>query len=336
MFKQHSKLSSDKGGFLTEHLTKNPIMKMMALLQVTAVVALRGPMLNAEDYNGAVRLHSLGSQIGEEATSFTIAPSAVSHAQKESEKHLEPQKTHRLRVCNAYPSDSGFDLFRHKEEKLTRSPLPYKGCLDFPNVELRPLDRITAVDVQQPALIGGTFAVPALSDDDSSMLLLVITAPHDGQLGAANAAAVGFESHVFQMLNSPQVAVVDAFRGSQTGHVRVEDHSNVLAVGESPRVEDLNLHSVVTINPGVYRLVLSDENSKSLAAAPFKVLGHEPYVVLRVGQSPEYGHQKYPQNLVVFPQQGHEGGAVSGHSFTSSAATWAVSASGALLLAMLI
>jgi len=307
-------------------------MKMTALLQFTAVVALRGPRKNAENYNGAVRLHSLGSQIGADATSFTIAPDAPALPKQQPAEHPKHDNHHRLRVCNAYPSDSGFDLFRHKE-KLTPNPLPYKGCLDFPTVDLRPLDRITAVEVQRPSQVGGTFAVPALPDEDSSMLLLVITAPHDGHLGAAHAAAVGFESHVFELLSTPQVAVVDAFRGSQTGHVRVEDHSNVLAVGESPRVEDLDLHSVVTINPGIYRIVLSDENSQSLAAAPLKVLSPEPYVVLRVGQSADYGNVQYPENLVVFPQ-GHTGGAVTGHSFTSAATL--VSASLVVLFALVL
>jgi len=195
---------------------------------------------------------------------------------------------HRLRVCNAYPYNQGFDILRGKDEKLTEASLAYKSCVDF-KVSLKSGDKIR---FEAGGTSAGTFSIQDLPNNDAIMLLVVYR--HD-----VESTAVSFESHVYANLLNAQIAVIDTYKGSKKSTVRIEDHSD----SKTSRSEELRYNSVVAVNPGKYECILVDAtgNSKPAHAAELVALNRESYVVLRVGvESKTEG--SYSEELVVYPQ----------------------------------
>lgn len=203
------------------------------------------------------------------------------------------QAKHRLRVCNAYPSASAIDVYRgDKDERLfAKGSLTYKVCQDVQTV-LRVGDILEFRDGTDGL---GTFSVSSLPDSDAVMLLVVQR--HDVANGAAS-----FESHIFANVSSAQVAVIDAYRGSQQATASVTDAAGQSRAG---RVETLRFNRVVAVNSGVYDVALVGQEGKRAARKTWVALPRENYVILRTGLDAKRG-SSYDQELVVYPQSSEE------------------------------
>eukprot|EP00929_Paragymnodinium_shiwhaense_P050648 TRINITY_DN254_c0_g6_i1.p1 TRINITY_DN254_c0_g6~~TRINITY_DN254_c0_g6_i1.p1 ORF type:complete len:285 (+),score=88.62 TRINITY_DN254_c0_g6_i1:71-925(+) len=216
---------------------------------------------------------------------------------KASESLIRPlQYSHKLRICNAYPDASGIDVFKGENEKLTKdAPMSYKACQDFAS----PLKSGDKLEFKIGESGAGSFAVAELPDNDATLLLVVHR--HD-----AKSTAVSFESHVFGNLESPQVAVIDTYRGAKQGNLKIKDEpvskkDKKHKKHESSRSEDLRYNSVVAVDIGKYDVALDDETGSEVSKSAFVALNRESYVVLRVGVDGKDGGE-YPEEVVVFPQ----------------------------------
>jgi len=194
---------------------------------------------------------------------------------------------HRLRVCNAYPNAAALDVYRGKNEKLTRNAMAYQTCQDF----VEPLTSGDKLEFKVGDVSSGTFAVSDLPNNDAVLLLVVHR--HD-----ARNTAVSFESHVFANLENAQVAVIDTYTGKAKSVPRIVDAN---PAAKKSRSEELRYGSVVAINPGKYEVVLAGQDGESKAQNELVALNRESYVVLRTGvESPD--GLSFPQQVVVFPK----------------------------------
>eukprot|EP00929_Paragymnodinium_shiwhaense_P016459 TRINITY_DN124832_c0_g1_i1.p1 TRINITY_DN124832_c0_g1~~TRINITY_DN124832_c0_g1_i1.p1 ORF type:complete len:274 (+),score=84.09 TRINITY_DN124832_c0_g1_i1:76-897(+) len=201
------------------------------------------------------------------------------------------QFKHQLRVCNAYPLAEPLDVFLGESDKLTSdSPLPYKGCRDFAQ-QLKAGDKLQFKVGEDGA---GTFAVADLPDNDAVLLLVIHR--HD-----PSSTAVSFESHVFGNNESPQVAVIDTYKGSAKGMPKIKDHVLGKKHHGATRSEELRYNSVIAVSQGQYDVVLDDESGSELSKSNLVALKHGSYVVMRTGVESKQG-ESYPEELVVFPQ----------------------------------
>jgi len=191
----------------------------------------------------------------------------------------------RLRVCNAYPYPTALDIFRDSEH-LTEEPMSYKTCRDF-DITLAPGDKLIFKVGNANA---GTFSVSDLPNNDSVLLLVIYR--HD-----TLSTAVSFESHVYANLLNAQVAVVDTYKGTDAGTLKLEDHEDA----KTSRSEELRFDSVVAVNPGRYDAVLVGSDGSAVAKEDFVALNRESYILLRTGVAAQQG-SSYPQELVVFPK----------------------------------
>eukprot|EP00929_Paragymnodinium_shiwhaense_P050646 TRINITY_DN254_c0_g4_i1.p1 TRINITY_DN254_c0_g4~~TRINITY_DN254_c0_g4_i1.p1 ORF type:complete len:277 (+),score=89.60 TRINITY_DN254_c0_g4_i1:71-901(+) len=204
------------------------------------------------------------------------------------------QFKHQLRVCNAYPLSEPLDVYLGESNKLTNeSPLPYKGCRDFSS-QLKAGDKLQFKVGEEGA---GTFSVADLPDNDAVLLLVIHR--HDSA-----STAVSFESHIFGNNESPQVAVIDTYKGSAKGMPKIKDHlskSKDKKKHGATRSEELRYNSVIAVSQGAYDVVLDDEAGSELSKTNLVALKHGSYVVLRTGVESKQG-ESYPEELVVFPQ----------------------------------
>lgn len=198
---------------------------------------------------------------------------------------------HSLRVCNAYPNAASLDIFRSKD-KLTDSPMPYKGCRDF----TAPLQAGDKLEFKVGDATTGTFAVADLPNNDAVLLLVIHR--HDQM-----STAVSFESHVFASLLNAQVAVIDTYKGASQSTPRIKDHSKAIKkdAAKEERSEELRYSSIVAVNPGIYEVELDGTDGKVASTSELVALDRESYVVLRVGVEAKTG-PSYPQELLVFPK----------------------------------
>jgi hypothetical protein len=192
---------------------------------------------------------------------------------------------HHLRVCNAYPYAAPLDLFNGKK-KLTSSPMPYKACEDFTS-QLKAGDKL---EFRVGDSTAGTFSVSDLPNNDAVLLLMIHR--HD-----TLSTAVSFESHVFANLLNAQVAVIDTYKGSEKGSMKIRDAGS----SKASRSEDLRYDSVVAVNPGEYEVALVSTDGTTKAKSALVALNRESYIVMRCGVESQQG-QSYPQEVVVFPQ----------------------------------
>lgn len=206
----------------------------------------------------------------------------------------QPDIDQHLVICNAYASPSSLDVFHVQSlDRLTGSaPLKYKECREFPS-HLAEGDQL---DFKAGNLDVGTFYATGLPTSSASLLLV----PHRRD---SHTVAIIFESHAFADLRSPQIAVVDAYKGkeAQSG-VEISD---VLPQGSAiePVEETLKFSSVVAVNPGNYKVALTG-GSNSTLGVPLLVQNQAKYVVMRVGvdsATDSKGANPYPQELIVFP-----------------------------------
>jgi len=220
---------------------------------------------------------------------------------------------YRLRVCNAYPYQAAIDIY-HKNTQLTKdAPLPYKHCKDFES-RLAMGDKIefTVDDTN-----AGTFSVAELPPHDAVLLLVIYR--HD-----TLSTAVSFEPHVYANLLNAQIAIIDTYKGSAKARLSIDDHPD----SKSSRSEELRFDSVVAVNEGRYRAVLSSEGGEEIASAPIVCLNKESYVILRVGVESQSG-KSYPQELVVYPMS-------DPYYLSGAFSSKALSAVSSLLLAIFI
>lgn len=199
------------------------------------------------------------------------------------EQEQEASMLYQLRLCNAYAWPLPVEMRRVEAPMLVEHPLPYKACRDY-RLPLREGDQLefSAGDVSI-----GTFSVRGLPQDPRSQLLLI---PHRRD---ATSSAVAFGSHIFHPAVGPQVAVIDAFKGTQQSTLRIK---------EPTREEELSWESVVDVVPGSYKLTLEGSTRRIGDPAPYTTMlttkGDDSYIVMRVGT----GSDKWPEELIVFPQ----------------------------------
>jgi len=197
----------------------------------------------------------------------------------------------RLRICNAYPYDKPLDIFVAKENLTAEEgPLQYKSCREFKQ-ELRIDDE---VDFKIGSTSAGTFTISALPSSDAVLLLVIYRAN-------TLSTAVSFESHVFASLKSPQIAVMDLYKGTATSELRIQDNDNE---GKPPmhlRSELLRYNNVVAVDPGLYQILLRDTSTKATEASETLVAERsESYVIIRCGVEAQLGNS-FPQDLMLFP-----------------------------------
>jgi len=212
-----------------------------------------------------------------------------------------PEVQHHLLICNAYASPDKLEIVKvSTRQVLTEgSPLDYKQCKDFSLL----LEEGEQLDFKAGGLDVGTFFATGLPKSAASLLLI----PHRR---SPRSVGCSFESHAFADVKSPQIAVIDAYRGksaNKTASVKITE--NVAASGdkaaEPPVEEELKFNSVVAVNPGRYQIALTGTDGKASGGAPLNADGATKFVVMRLGAEDEsQSGGRYPQELVVFPKNG--------------------------------
>lgn len=197
-----------------------------------------------------------------------------------------------LIVCNAYAEPRPLDIYQvEKKELLTGdSPLAYKECREF----LIPLEEGDQLDFKAGGSDVGTFYATGLPKTSSSLILI----PHRRNAGTK---AISFDSHAFTDLSSPQIAVIDAYRGKMKSAVKIVENLGDTGDAQSkqqPIEEDLRFNSVVAINPGRYEIKLDGVGAP---AKPLLAQSHAKIVVMRTGGETGGNRTNYPQELIVFP-----------------------------------
>merc|ERR1719373_854693 len=190
--------------------------------------------------------------------------------------------THNLTICNAYADHKPLSIYTvSNKAKLTEEPLQYKAC-KLISLELAEGER---VDFKLGGLSVGTFRVAGLPYVSANLLLVPYHRSNDTMSAA-------FASHMYSAADErAQVAVVDAYSGSATGVMRVQQ-----ARGKNKRqAADLKPGASVKVNAGSYQIGLDDARGKRVAAAALEAADHGRYVVMRVGSESD-GHA---QELVV-------------------------------------
>lgn len=203
-----------------------------------------------------------------------------------------PEAHQQMMICNAYASPKMLDimLVRTRQSITEGSPLAYKQCKDFS----LPLQEGDQLDFKAAGLDVGSFYATGLPKSAASLLLI----PHRK---SPHSVGMSFDSHAFAELESPQIAVVDAYNGKATakfGTVKISERLGAEA-DMKPVEEELKFNSVVAVNPGQYGISLGGLDT---AIVPLDAGQKGKYVVLRVGVEGEMkqgGH--YPSELVVFP-----------------------------------
>jgi len=212
----------------------------------------------------------------------------------------EAQSLQDLIICNAYANISGlhvYDLNTHK--RLTGEyPLMYKACANM-KVDLHEGDKL---DFRSGDLSVGVFRATSLPKSRASLLLV----PHRRH---QNTISASFDSHTFGDWGLSQIVLIDAYNGKRHGKVTIVDdvQSSAYDRAELPQhAESLNYKSVISVNPGHYRILLEDETDKSVADMPLEVRANGgKYIVMRAGNEPDTNNLSpkvaaFPEELVVY------------------------------------
>jgi len=194
---------------------------------------------------------------------------------------------HKLRVCNAYPSESAMEV-RRGSDQLTSSPIPYKSCQEL-SPSLKSDDKL---DFHVEDGAEGSFEISSVPSSDATLMLVV-------HRHGVDSAALAFESHVFARVNGAQVAVLDAYTGKAKARTLIQAprFQNGTRRGAA---EELEYQNVVSVNPGNYEVELEDTDGKAESTHKFAAKDHETYIVARVGAELTHGGT-YHQELMVFP-----------------------------------
>eukprot|EP00450_Noctiluca_scintillans_P003468 CAMPEP_0194485824 /NCGR_PEP_ID=MMETSP0253-20130528/6695_1 /TAXON_ID=2966 /ORGANISM="Noctiluca scintillans" /LENGTH=263 /DNA_ID=CAMNT_0039325843 /DNA_START=67 /DNA_END=858 /DNA_ORIENTATION=- len=226
-------------------------------------------------------------------------------------KNLAPKQ--KLRVCNAYPSESGMEV-RRGSDQLTSAPIPYKSCQEL-SPSLKFEDKL---DFHVEDGAEGSFEISSVPSSDATMMLVVHR--HD-----VSSLALAFESHVFANVQGTQVAVLDAYAGTAKAKTLIQA-PRFLNGTRRGAAEELEYQNVVSVNPGNYEVELEDTDGKAESTHKFAAKDHETYIVARVGAELTHGGT-YHQELMVFPSSDQE------HSGTSQMTFGALSLALASLVA---
>lgn len=209
-----------------------------------------------------------------------------------------------LMVCNAYAHTKALDIFdltSHSQLTADR-PLSYKDCSNY----RLPLHEGEELEFRTGNLSVGVFRATGLPRGPSSLLLI----PHRRSPSALNAA---FQSHAFADMGSSQLVVIDVYKGTEAGKIKIRDNAQPPAAGKQQdkpampqRSEELKFNSVVQVNPGNYDILLEDSTDKSLSSVSLHVPTEKAkYVVLRLGNQQTLKATEpaaFPQELVVRQQ----------------------------------
>jgi len=242
-----------------------------------------GLRLHGNSHHAQAAEHIAGGSTNLEASSKVLA--------------FSPKVDQNLVICNAYSSQKPLEIIQVRtRQSLTKDKaLAYKQCQEFSV----PLDEGDQLDFKAGGLNVGTFYATGLPKSAASLLLI----PHRR---SAHAVGITFESHAFAELQSPQIAVIDAYRGTgkSGGAVKIiENMPNADGKAENTRVEEeLKFNSVVAVNPGKYEVSLSGTGGDDSRTMPLNAEGAAKYVVMRLGSdSEETKAGQFPQELIVFP-----------------------------------
>lgn len=207
-----------------------------------------------------------------------------------------PAVEQRLVICNAYASPKPLDVIRVSTRQPLTTGLAYKQCKEF----ALPLDEGEQLDFKAGNLDVGTFYATGVPKSAASLLLI----PHRR---TPHAVGVSFQSHAFSEVNAPQVAVIDAYKGKTRNDGTIKITEDVPAAdGKSPATrieENLRFNSVVALNPGRYAVSLAGIGANATSLA-LNANGAGRYVVMRLGVD---DGGRYPQELVVFPNNARRG-----------------------------
>jgi len=209
-----------------------------------------------------------------------------------------PEVDHHLTICNAYASQNFLEVVQVSNRQILteNNPLAYKQCKDF----TLPLHEGEQLDFKIGGLDVGTFFANGLPKSAASLLLIP-------QRRSPHAVGCSFQSHAFEDVQSPQIAVIDAYRlksatGKQPGAVKIMESvapaGSKDAAADEAMEEELKFNSVIAVNPGKYEISLTGTTGIATHAAPLNAVGAAKFVVMRLGNEDE---SAYPQELVVFP-----------------------------------
>jgi len=225
--------------------------------------------------------------------------------------------THNLTICNAYADHKPLSIYTvTNKAKLTEEPLQYKAC-KLISLDLAEGER---VDFKLGGLSVGTFRVTGLPYVSANLLLVPFHKSNDTMSAA-------FASHMYSASDDrAQVAVVDAYSGSSTGVMKIQQ---ARSKKQRPTAE-LKPGSSVKVNAGSYQVGLDDARGKRTITATLDASDHGRYVVMRVGSESD-GHA---QELVVSSATGSDGtGAAGSGSFRGGLGAFAAAAVAAASLA---
>lgn len=262
---------------------------------------------------GAVALQSSLGRIGlRVATEMGLDGESQLTWRKAHNQHIAQQLAmpdQKLRICNAYAHSAPLEVYLAQVQdthvKVTdatqETPIAYKECRNLA-LHMSEGDKLKFkagnVDV-------GTFSTIGLPRREDTSLLLI---PHRK---AANSTALTFESHAFTDMRSPQLAVVDAYRGSYPDDRVVimdfpeEQSGTQLSLSQmnkpAQRAENLKYNSVAALQPGSYQIALIDMDGHNITMpVPLHVQQGGTYLVMRVGN--EITNASYPKELLVFAE----------------------------------
>lgn len=209
-----------------------------------------------------------------------LRATAIAFAAKDA-----PQYRHLLRLCNAYASPTNFTVFLEKQE-LTSEPMAYKECREFePGMKAGDTLFFKAGGAEV-----GSFGIAELPGRDAKLLLVI----HRNDTIMSTPA---IKSHIFENLENPQVAVMDAYTGPKKSTPFIMDA--VPTGGDLSGGEKLKYDSVVAVNPGKFTVALKTKG-QPVAINNMQADANESYVILRVGVDAMLG-TSYPQEILVFP-----------------------------------
>merc|ERR1719265_160401 len=162
---------------------------------------------------------------------------------------------------------------RNKEVLTNTLPLEYTECRDF---ELA-LDDGDQVSFRTGSIDVGTFFITGLPKSAATLLLI----PHRRDRVSL---AVAFESHIFQEMDSAQIAIVDTYRGTEHGKVKLLD-GGIGSDQETVSEDVLRYGTVVTVSPGRYKLELTDASDNVVLETKVDAKYYDKLVAIRVGNA---------------------------------------------------
>jgi len=256
--------------------------------------------LDGKENPSAPRASTKGSQ--------TIATDASSELARSKLAARAPLVKQHMIVCNAYHGSAPLEILHveHRVKLTKNKPLKYKACQEY-TLPLMEGDRLD-FNADGGHNIG-TFHATSMPKASASLLLI----PRHRE---NTSKPMAFESHAFANLKSPQIAVVDAYRGNATNTVHIIENLAEVEQGQAPLTEALRFNSVVAVAPGKYNVgLLGSEAIENVTVLPLHVRPHTKSVIMRVGGG-KFEDLALPQELVVYPNS------VAGRCFSALVVGW--------------